>query len=87
MVNTDVPRSVLFERLVPELSEVFYSRSELALEIQRQNNVALSTQMAKMQGDLNTLLAGQVSQLFYFESMIESNEVADPVIYWPPPDS
>ena len=60
ITNMEAPREVLFDRLLPSLSEAFYSRSELILEVQRQSQATVMKQLGQINGNLNALLTGQV---------------------------
>ena len=60
ITNVEAPREVLFDRLLPSLSVVFYSRSELILEVQRQSQASVNKQLSQINGNLNALITGQV---------------------------
>ena len=60
ITNVEAPREVLFDRLLPGLAEVFYSRSELMLEVQRQGQASVNKQLGQINGTLNALITGQV---------------------------
>lgn len=68
LLNSDEPREVLLERLVPKLSETIYKRTELAMEVQRQNHLDLTRKLGRLETNLNAFLTGQASNPGIFKS-------------------